>query len=510
MDSDDEFGTLISNVRNLDVNDVNESENEGDSEWKHIQFPLRSIPTFPKFEIPSESKSCFGCFQTFFSNSLFDLFVSQTNLYAFQQKSVKWKALTKDEFKCFIGCKILMSIHILPEIEMYWSTDQFINGNQTIQSAFSLNRFLSIDRYLHCVNNLDFKDINQRDIQFDCLYKVRTILDVVNQNCKRNFVRVQFLTIDETMVPYKGRNRMKIYMKNKPCKWGFKRWTLACSKTGYVIQFNYCKGKFETSSTLDVVCNLTNHLNQNGEACLPYFVHCDRYFTSIPLVTSLYNNGIYFTGTVMSNRSGIPKEFQKRSKKLKKNENIWLMNPKGMLLHSFHDTTRVMFLTDRHLPNMITRKRKHSEIEQQVPEVLVDYNKYARGVDLHDQHLSYYPTSRKSRKWWKYIFWNTFDVCILNGLLMRNQQMSIDSKKQTQLEFRIQLAKELIGSYTSRKQRKYTKQQMSDRYVGRHFPERSNKRRLCLQCKKQTIYICDVCKGHLCPFPCFKQYHSNL
>lgn len=43
------------------------------------------------------------------------------------------------------------------------------------------------------------------------------------------------VTVDEVMVPYKGRYcNIKQYMKGKPVKFGIKNWALASSQTPYV------------------------------------------------------------------------------------------------------------------------------------------------------------------------------------------------------------------------------------------------------------------------------------
>lgn len=43
------------------------------------------------------------------------------------------------------------------------------------------------------------------------------------------------LSIDEQMVPYFGRNSCKMYIRNKPVRFGYKLWCL-CSSDGYLFQ----------------------------------------------------------------------------------------------------------------------------------------------------------------------------------------------------------------------------------------------------------------------------------
>ena len=43
------------------------------------------------------------------------------------------------------------------------------------------------------------------------------------------------IATDETMIKFKGRLEIKQYIHNKPTKWGIKLFTLAESKTGYIL-----------------------------------------------------------------------------------------------------------------------------------------------------------------------------------------------------------------------------------------------------------------------------------
>ena len=44
------------------------------------------------------------------------------------------------------------------------------------------------------------------------------------------------MSVDEQIVPSKGRHSLKVYMKKKPKKWGYKIWVLA-GQSGYVYKF---------------------------------------------------------------------------------------------------------------------------------------------------------------------------------------------------------------------------------------------------------------------------------
>ena len=75
------------------------------------------------------------------------------------------------------------------------------------------------------------------------------------------------------------------------------------------------------------------------------------------------------------------------------------------------------------------------------------YNKFMSGVDENNQLRGYYSVRTKSTKSYKYIFWFLFDV----ATFILYKLVPAVGKKLTLKEFRVELAKLLIGSYNSRK-----------------------------------------------------------
>ena len=69
------------------------------------------------------------------------------------------------------------------------------------------------------------------------------------------------------------------------------------------------------------------------------------------------------------------------------------------------------------------------------------------GIDLHDQFCGYYTIGTKSRKWWHYLFWFCVDLSIVNAVIL--EQKAVNHRPRTQLKFRVKLAKDLIGDFTS-------------------------------------------------------------
>ena len=60
------------------------------------------------------------------------------------------------------------------------------------------------------------------------------------------------MSVDEMMVAFKGRHSAKVYMPQKPSKWGYKMWCRS-GISGYTYQFEVLGGKGSSGPPAD--CN---------------------------------------------------------------------------------------------------------------------------------------------------------------------------------------------------------------------------------------------------------------
>lgn len=58
--------------------------------------------------------------------------------------------------------------------------------------------------------------------QTDKLRLIRAVSDRIQQNMLNAYNPSKDLTVDERMIPFRGHCAFKVYMKNKPCKYGIK------------------------------------------------------------------------------------------------------------------------------------------------------------------------------------------------------------------------------------------------------------------------------------------------
>ena len=102
------------------------------------------------------------------------------------------------------------------------------------------------------------------------------------------------------------------------------------------------------------------------------------------------------------------------------------------------------------IPSTVTRRmRDGTTTSIPCPQSVLQYNKCMGGVDCSDQLRGYYNARLKGRKCYTYIFWFLFDEAITNSYIVckHHSTLQVLSTK----EFRADLAKQLIGTHSSRK-----------------------------------------------------------
>lgn len=256
-------------------------------------------------------------FQIFFPESLIKSIAIETNLYASQKNSNNWSDISLEEVKAFLGIMIMMGLSPLPDADLYWSTDPFYN-NPEISEVLSRTRYKKITENLHLRDNSTAPPKNSP--RHDKLYKLRTVIDTLNEVFQNQTSNSSNQSIDECMVKFKGRSSLKQYMPKKPIKRGFKIWARCDATTGYLYQFEVYVGKGDSIENEGLGYNVVWKLCQNVPPNT--LVAFDNFFTSCNIMDDLYLNDIFVVGTVRINRKDLPEILKKSDKqnKLKKNE----------------------------------------------------------------------------------------------------------------------------------------------------------------------------------------------
>ena len=439
----------------------------------------------------------------------------------------------------FIGISIAMGMLHLPRLKDYWSTNTILS-TPWFPSVMSRDRFLVILRYLHLVDSSQQRKKGEEG--YDPLFKLRPLIDHLNAVYPEYYKPSRQLSIDEMMIGTRCRVAFLQYIPKKPTRFGIKVWVNSEAKTGYVLCFQVYTGANQKTTKEKglghrVVMDLMERYQMKGH-CL--FI--DNFYTSPRLLQDLLTIGIYCTGTVRSNRKNFPRQVIPSSTSLAPGSfrfattklSIEAGKTEEMFAVWWRDRRDVLAMSTMHNTSVTTVMKRpkgcHEKRPLPCPTMIDDYNMYMGGVDLTDQHLSYYSmTTRKTLKWWKKGFWRLVDICIVNSwIVFRRNNPSSHIKSQR--VFRVKLIEELVQPLLNLRaspdcppylQGRHVRASTEKRLIGKHFAYKNKRRGRCRVCshrmspttgKKKdtkTQNFCPKCEVFVCVGECFEIFHTS-
>ena len=487
-------------------------------------------------------------FQLFFNDEILDLFVEESNNYyskllrdkygsdfknviltscnnhpnkAYQYYYVT-RGITKKDILTFIGIKIFMGLHKYPSLKSYWDA-KYSSGNLNFNKIMSINYYYLVSKALHFPEKEDSgsssseKDSSactddiENDARADPRQKINLYLEKLAQNFQKNYELGENLTIDESLVHFKGRNSMKFYIPMKPHKWGFKIHLLCDADTHYLYNMLFDPGKRgKDFIALDNCCSLSESIVLKLLSCIKdnhekrRNVFFDGWYSSLSLMKKLTKMGYLNTTVLRATSKDLPPKI--------KTEGYDKAYCDEIIIQKYEGKKTIYFATNYKID---------------IEELRNIYNIKNRGVDIFDQYLSCSSSQRRTLKWYKKIFLFGIDSAIINAKVIYELKTG---KKVTTVQFKEKLydqifrvtvgKKAIIPSkrqYTRRNQqskeipelKSYTIQQDPlDTYfhnIGNNINNEGN----CKGCGQPTSYFCVECRVHL-HSQCFVKYHTFL
>lgn len=532
---------------------VDSSDAESDAEnhqesstfrWRRNLRPPNKDRTWKgSFPAPPEDEwQPIEYFYRFFTKVLISHIVEQTNIYAMQQNSNFRTDV--EEVEKFLGCLMKMGIVNMPRYEMYWAQSTRFGP---VADLLSRNRFTEIKKYIH-FNDNSRVITDRNDPQYDRYFKVRPLLNLLRQACLE-VPPEEKMSVDEQMIPFKGKHSLRQYLPKKPKKWGFK----VISRTGVsgitydFILYDGSDPKANEScgfTSGDYVIKLCETL-QSGQNHKVYF---DNWFTFLEMQLVLQKRGIWSVGTIRSNRvRHCPlKEESKLKKEGRGAYDHSVDANSGIRVLRWFDN-KVVQLSSTHVDaepiSSVKRwnRREKKFVNVQCPAIVEEYNSFMGGVDSFNMLMSLYRTNRKSRKWYLRIFFWALNVAIINGWLYYRRHCSqrnvLPKSRLDLLEFTSRVSECMVLKYklpssisrkrgrptssgdtessqesSVRKRRERARnilQEVRHDNVG-HFPAHSEPKQRCRICSSYVRIKCIKCNSHLCITKaknCFLNFH---
>ncbi|KAK3768972.1 hypothetical protein RRG08_054822 [Elysia crispata] len=124
----------------------------------------------------------------------------------------------------------------------------------------------------------------------------------------------------------------------------------------------------------------------------------------------------------------------------------------GCFVVRWFDNRTVDLLSSYIGPEPLTKvkrydKKQKSMISVECPAVVIEYNKFMGGIDLHDSLTALYRYHIKSRRWYMYIFFYTFNMMVVNAWLRHRHHAHGSTEKSAQMKlskFQVMLSNQLI------------------------------------------------------------------
>ncbi|XP_057178449.1 piggyBac transposable element-derived protein 4-like [Triplophysa rosa] len=498
--------------------------------WNDVDVPdvTPPQPTFRPTKSPgpqlirTANYTALQLFQLFFTNSVLLTIIKNTNDFGsthHSNPSNPWIDVTVRDMLAFMAMVIYMGLIKLPSITDYWR-ESHLYSLPFPKTLLTGKKFLRICHSLHLSSLVDDAANEQRrgTSEFDRLCKIKPLYSEIRDACKINYHPGQEISIDERMVASKARIGIKQFMKNKPCRWGYKLFVLADSSNGYTWDFFVYEGKLQGNSGKGLSYESVMELVDTQLLGTGYKLFVDNFYTSPSLFCDLLQKRIWACGTIRTNRIGFPKtKINTLVSKSLRGSIRWIRKD-SLLFVQWRDTRDVFMCTTLHTAHggdTVQRRVKDADGHWvlkniSVPPAVKEYNRFMGGVDLSDSLINYYKVIHKTQRWYKTLFYHFMDIAIVNAfLLYKDLTKGKGEVPMHQKAFRETLVEELAAAA---KIPAPSSTPRSKHHKPVHITAHSTMGRLrCRQCQAKTPVKCSSCDIPLCFVPnrdCYNEWHD--
>ena len=238
-------------------------------------------------------------FKLFIDNFMVRKCVEYTNMYG-QSQDPEFRQIDVSEFYKFVGLLIFIGVFSAKQenLEEVWS-EEF--GRPFVKKTMARNRFREIKRFIRFDNRAE----RVRSTRRARLDPIRDFWQAFLVKCKKHYQPESDITIDEMMIPFRGRCSFKMYMPAKPCKYGLKIFAAVELNSKYFYNARLYEGKIgnrpEFNQALNVCKELMDPLLNKG-----YNLCTDNFYTSFQLAQFLLSKKTTLVGTMRKNKPEIP------------------------------------------------------------------------------------------------------------------------------------------------------------------------------------------------------------
>ncbi|XP_065645481.1 piggyBac transposable element-derived protein 4-like [Hydra vulgaris] len=260
----------------------------------------------------------------------------------------------------FLEVLLHMGCVKMPSLKHYWSKNSLYRV-PLFSRIMPRNKFQLMLRFWHFINN--------EDSGSGRLCKINGLLDHLNNTMDNIYCPNKNISIDESMMLWKGRLVFRQYVKNKSHKYGIKFYEL-CESDGIVLKLKIYSsettlGKHLLGQTGAIVLDLMEKIPAKR-----YHLYTDNFYNSFELTKHMINQKTYICDTLRTDRKSNPKDYTKA--KLKQGDVI-IRSREGVVVAKWKDKRDVLMINNLHSLLMIELTNRRGE-KKMKPNVIKDYN----------------------------------------------------------------------------------------------------------------------------------------
>lgn len=350
-----------------------------------------------------------------------------------KQHSYRYQSVTLTEMQAFMGICILRSFFTDLTLKQLYDPKL---GPPAVKAAMGSTRYGTILRYI------TFDDPNTRveRRKGDKFCLIREIFDRFDCNLRLYFCPSECLTIDESLLKFRGRCPFKMYVPSKPGRYGILFRTVADANYRYLWKAWPYSGRPEAPDLspprvqLDGVLETVHYLVQDVKGT-GRNITLDRFYTSVPLAEELAAERLTVVGTLNKNRRFLPSELTNPRGRQPGTSMFAFRNTVMLVSHCPKPKKVVLALSTQHDRPMVDSKTKK-------PEVILYYNTTKGGVDVVDSMLESYMGKPALKRWPTTVLFFMLGIAQVNGftILQLNRGLEVDRRSM-----RLALAQQLMS-----------------------------------------------------------------
>lgn len=473
-------------------------------------------------------------FEQFITNQIVDEILKWTNLEIemkrqnYESISSTQKNTSKEEIRALLGIMVLTAA----------LKDNHLTLDELFNSEYCGTRYVSCmskDRceFLLLCLRFDDRAVRLQRQKNDPFTPIRDIWEMLIVQCRQNYVPGTNVTVDEQLLAFRGRCKFRMYIPNKPAKYGVKLEMMCDSGTRYMVDCIPYLGKGTNTGGMPLgeyfVKELTRSIHGTNRN-----VTMDNWFTSIPLAKQLLQQPYKLTivGTLRSNKREIPEEMKNKKRSKRNNQTTEVNTSRKVNTSMFVYDGPLTLLSFKPKPSKMVYMLSSCDEEASVnpdnkkPHMIEFYNSTKGGVDTFDQMCSVMSCSRKTNRWPMCVFYGMMNIACINSYILYCHNASVQGEKVLpRRDFMKKLHSQLVEPWLKirleiRTMPTHTKNKITeilfpnnDENQGQSQPSAtndlqpaeaptSNKRKACGLCsykkRRMTKSVCAKCNTAIC------------